>query len=176
MFDHVIFMSKEEIFKVIASDTRRKIIKELSKGSRTPSDLSKILNKNKSTIVEHLSKLKDVGLVEKIRKPGRKWIFYALTERGKDIVSLRTNKIIVILIITFLSLVGSVLSLYNYLRPIYFNRWLVEKSIEAETTEKTNALIIQNPMFLYLSLALFGITIISIISIFLMKKRKIIEV
>jgi DNA-binding transcriptional ArsR family regulator len=169
-------MPNEEVFKVIASDTKRKIIKELSKGSRTPSDLSKILNKNKSTIVEHLDKLKNAGLVEKIEKPGKKWVFYMLTEQGESIVSSRTNKIVIILATTFLSLVGSIFSLFNYLKPIYFNKSLMESTETLPTLKGTGSLIVQNPLYLYLSLILFGITIIGTSAILLMRKRKIVEV
>jgi len=169
-------MSKEEVFKAVASDTKRKIIKELSQGSRTPSDLGKILNKNKSTIVEHLNKLRSVGLVDKTERPGKKWVFYNLTEKGESIVSSKTNRIVIILSITFLSLIGGILSLYNYLKPVYFTRAFAEKSAGISVMGDANNLIMQNPAFLYLSIGLFSATAIGVAGIFLIKKRKILEV
>ena len=68
-------MKENRLLKVLTSDTRRDILKILSNGYRNPSDLSRMLNKNKSTIVEHLDKMLDAGLVYKIEKPGKKWNF-----------------------------------------------------------------------------------------------------
>lgn len=77
----------KNLIKVLSSDTRVEILKELSEKQLTPTDLSKRLGKNKSTIVEHLQVLQDSGLVERNERPGRKFIFYSLTESGRGVAS-----------------------------------------------------------------------------------------
>lgn len=104
-----------DVLKVLAVDTRMDILKELSYGSRTPSDLSKTLGKSDSTIVEHLDALVRSGLVKKIEQPGKKWIFYTLTERGQGILSSKSKRLIIILGISALSIAGGFFSLSKYL-------------------------------------------------------------
>ena len=81
-----------DTLKVMSVDTRIDILKELSNGDRTPSDLGKRLKKSDSTIVEHLNGLIKVGLVKRIEHPGKKWVFYTLTERGKGILSSKSRR------------------------------------------------------------------------------------
>lgn len=72
-----------ETHKVLASETRIEILRELNKGERTPSFLSARLGKNASTIVEHLDKLSEAQMIEKIEERGKKYVFYRLTGKGK---------------------------------------------------------------------------------------------
>lgn len=72
-----------ETHKVLASATRIEILRELNKGERTPSFLSARLGKNASTIVEHLDKLSEAQMIEKIEERGKKYVFYRLTGKGK---------------------------------------------------------------------------------------------
>ncbi len=161
---------EEETLKTLNSETRRKIIKELSSGYRTPSDLSRILRKSKSTIVEHLEKLMNAGLVEKKQRPGRKWVFYSLTDRGERLVSPKTNKIIIILSITLLSILAGSFSLFNYLRqPILLAEPLAEKAVGEGREILIGA---RNPIFLYVSIGLFAVSMIGIISLMLMKRKR----
>lgn len=74
------------IYRALSSDTRIDILNTLLEGERTPTDISSKLNKSKATIVEHLDKLREAELVEKIEVDGRKWVFYKLTPRGKSII------------------------------------------------------------------------------------------
>lgn len=74
------------VYRALSSDTRMEIMNTLLEGERTPTDISSKLNKSKATIVEHLDKLREADLVEKIEVDGRKWVFYKLTPRGKSIV------------------------------------------------------------------------------------------
>lgn len=75
-----------ELYRALSSDTRMEILNTLMEGERTPTDISSKLNKSKATIVEHLDKLREADLVEKIEVDGRKWVFYKLTPRGKSII------------------------------------------------------------------------------------------
>jgi DNA-binding transcriptional ArsR family regulator len=78
-------VADRDILKILAVDTRMDILKELKKGDRTLSDLSRILKKDKSTIMEHLNILAKAELVKRIQNPGKKFVFYALTEKGSNI-------------------------------------------------------------------------------------------
>ena len=77
---------EEEIYKVLSSNTRREILSTLQEGERTPTDISYKLNKSKATIVEHLDKLMEAKLVEKIEADGKKWVFYKLTSKAKSLL------------------------------------------------------------------------------------------
>ena len=99
----------EEILKVLASETRREILKCLSEAKRTPSDLSRILKKQKSTIVEHLEKLVEVGLVERTQKTGEKFVYYSLTDEGRSMVSRRSKNLVIVLGIFILVIIGLVI-------------------------------------------------------------------
>jgi DNA-binding transcriptional ArsR family regulator len=72
----------KDLLKVLNSEAKMNILRELAKGQRTPTDLSKKLGKVKSTVVEHLEELVDLGLVIKSEEPGRKWVFYSLSKQG----------------------------------------------------------------------------------------------
>ena len=75
-----------DVYRALSSGTRMEILNTLLEGDRTPTDISAKLNKSKATIVEHLDKLREADLVEKIEVDGRKWVFYKLTPRGKSII------------------------------------------------------------------------------------------
>jgi DNA-binding transcriptional ArsR family regulator len=103
-----------DVLKVLAVDTRMDILKILGEGARTPSDIGKKLNKSDSTIVEHLELLVKAGLVKKIEQPGKKWVFYTLTDRGQGIISSKSRHLIIILSTSILAVAGSVASFLQY--------------------------------------------------------------
>lgn len=84
MFEKV-KLTYEEI-RALASDTRKDILKRLLKKPHTATRLSKILKKHVTTISEHLDILEEAGLVERIERPGRKWVFYQITQKGRKIL------------------------------------------------------------------------------------------
>lgn len=161
----------KDILKVLVSDTRRDIIKQLSNGSRTPSDLSRMLNKSKSTIVEHLDKLADAGLVEKIERPGGKWVFYSLTKDGESLVPKRSNSILVVLSIVFLSLISGSFSLYAYIMQPFFGQYATQRLPGIETVNDV-LITAKNPMFLYISALLFSVSIVGMFSLIIMKRKR----
>jgi DNA-binding transcriptional ArsR family regulator len=77
--------------KVLSSDTRLKILKELKERPTTVSFLSKTLNKHVTTVSEHLEKLKNAGLIERKQKEGGKFVFYNLTDKGKRVMEPTLN-------------------------------------------------------------------------------------
>ena len=79
-----IVIDKKVLF-ALASETRIEILKNLSKRRMTLTELSERLNMSKTTIKEHLDRLIEAGLVERVNE-SRKWIYYELTEKGRKIL------------------------------------------------------------------------------------------
>ena len=75
-----------DLIKVLASDTRRDILRYLGERPMTVTELSKVLDLRKATVSEHLKKLTDAGLTSR-REDGRLWVYYELTRSGKRIVN-----------------------------------------------------------------------------------------
>lgn len=160
-----------EVLKVLSTETRMNIIKELSQGSRTPSDLGKILNKSDATIVEHLEILCKADLVKKVEQLGKKWVFYTLTERGKGIISSKSRKLVIILATSILALIGSFISFAQY--SVQSGLYVMRTGAE-NLGAGTNAIVtmIQAPYLFYLSVALLAISIIGF-TVYVLKKSKI---
>ncbi len=75
-----------EMHRALSSDTRLGLMRELQARDLTPTDLSTRVGKSKATVVEHLDRLMDAGFVEKKEEAGRKFVFYGLTRKGKEIL------------------------------------------------------------------------------------------
>lgn len=75
-----------DLIKVLASDTRRDILRLLGGRRRTLSELAEALGLKKATILEHLEKLTAADLVRRIDDGERIWIYYELTRRGDRLV------------------------------------------------------------------------------------------
>jgi eight-cysteine-cluster-containing protein len=71
--------------KALAADTRLDILKSLGKRRKMPSELSKELSLAPSTVIEHLSRLEEAGLVRR-EETGHKWIYYNLTVKGESLI------------------------------------------------------------------------------------------
>lgn len=107
--------------KAIVVETRVEILKLLERRPMTASELSRALDKHVTTISEHLELLKDLYLVERIERPGRKWIYYKLTGKGRKILHPGSNKWIMILaLVGFVFITGWFLSTVD----AYPGHWL----------------------------------------------------
>lgn len=101
-------------FESLASETRITLLKTLDIRQMTITELSKNLGLAKSTVHEHLTKMVDSGLVEKI-EDHRKWSYYKLTYKGKRILHPHEMvKIMLLLSTSFLAFVGGVFEVLNY--------------------------------------------------------------
>lgn len=69
--------------QLLSNETRAGILQELDSADKIPTDLSNKLGKSKATVVEHLETLASAGFVEKLATPGKKYVFYRLTRKGK---------------------------------------------------------------------------------------------
>jgi DNA-binding transcriptional ArsR family regulator len=90
-----IVMTQDE-FRVLASTTRIDIMKLLDESQLTVSDVSRRLEMNKATVHEHLNKLIEVGLVKK-EDTTRKWVYYSLTWKGRNLLHPERVKVMVAL-------------------------------------------------------------------------------
>ncbi|MDD3159734.1 MAG: winged helix-turn-helix domain-containing protein [Candidatus ainarchaeum sp.] len=73
-------------FKALSSDSRVNILKQLTNRRMTLSELSNKLDLKSSTIKEHCEILNNANLIKQIDE-GRKWKYYELTNKGKQIIT-----------------------------------------------------------------------------------------
>lgn len=102
-------------FKVLASDTRIAILKELDKRPKTVTELSRELNLTKATVYEHLSKLFDAELIIKDEGARHKWVYYKLSKKGRKIFNPQRIKIEIFFISALLAFVGGILEIYRFI-------------------------------------------------------------
>jgi len=77
--------------RLLQNGTRAGIMNELEGADRIPTDLSSKLGKSKATIVEHLGTLREAGFVERVATPGKKFVYYRLTHKGKAVMIRRAG-------------------------------------------------------------------------------------
>lgn len=164
-------MNKDDLLKIKTSETKMEIIKQLSKGQRTPSDLSRILKKSKSTIVEHLESLIDFGLVIKIERPGKKWVFYSLTKNGYEIIHGRPRISQVILTGSLLSIIcGFIVLLFS--KTLFQQYTITESGLQAVKSPEATLITTPNTYF-YISVIFFAIGILGILFHFYINKVRL---
>jgi len=96
----------KKLLKTLTVDTRTDILKNLEKRPMTASELSRKLDKHVTTVSEHLNVLKKSDLVERVERPGRKWIYYRLTKPGQRIVHPTSYRFVFVFVVAFFALVG----------------------------------------------------------------------
>ncbi|RLF34782.1 MAG: hypothetical protein DRM99_05885 [Thermoplasmata archaeon] len=69
---------------LLSNDFRMQMLIELREADKIPTYFSNKYDKSKSTVSEHLEKLVQAGFVEKIEIPGKKFVYYRITRKGKD--------------------------------------------------------------------------------------------
>ncbi len=99
-------------FKALASETRAGIIKLLRGRNHTLTEMSKKLRLAAPTVKQHLSILKTADFIEELDE-GRKWKYYGLTKKGKNIFLHQTP--INVFIVLGISLFGLVGLLYSFI-------------------------------------------------------------
>ncbi|MBU0635825.1 winged helix-turn-helix domain-containing protein [Candidatus Micrarchaeota archaeon] len=110
-----------ETFKALAGQKRVQILKELGKRRKTQSELAQKIGVSAPTISEHLGLLEKAGLVHAIDE-GRKWKYYSLTQKGKEILHPGESRILVLLgtsLIAFLGVAGLLFGRFSgFLSPL----------------------------------------------------------
>lgn len=74
------------LIKVLASDSRRDILRLLKQRRMTLTELAAALDLKKATVLEHLKRLTDANLIKRIDDE-RLWVYYELTAPGKRVVN-----------------------------------------------------------------------------------------
>lgn len=82
-----------DTLKALSSPTRIAILREALEKESTTTQLSKELEKSKSTVSTHLAKLTEAGLLEKNEVEGRKRVTYESTRKARSIVKGREKKV-----------------------------------------------------------------------------------
>ncbi len=102
-------------FKALASETRAGIIKLLRGRNHTLTEMSKKLKLAAPTVKQHLGILKKADLIEELDE-GRKWKYYCLTRKGKNIFLHEAPiNVFIVLGISLFALVGL---LYSFISMI----------------------------------------------------------
>lgn len=151
-----------ETFKALASDTRLDILKLLDQRQMTVSELGRALNLNKATCFEHLTKLVEAGLVNKL-EDDRKWVYYALTWKGRRILNPEKITFALLLSSSFAALVTGVVTLWFYVKG-HLDVWqetaepegMSIAAVEPQVVTKTH--FVQHDAYLYAAVALFVLT------------------
>lgn len=106
-----------ETFKALASDTRLLVLKALDERQKTLTELSKQLELNKSTLLEHLEKLESAGLVQKVEQDvERKWVYWQLTWKGRRILHPGSIKVALLLSTAIGSIAAGIAALWLWTR------------------------------------------------------------
>ena len=96
----------KKAIKSLSSDTRVDILKSLSRRRKMPSEIAKEFGLAPSTVVEHLKILENSSLIKR-QDTGHKWIYYELTDKGRNLVEPQhAMKFVVILSLGLIIIVG----------------------------------------------------------------------
>ena len=104
----------DKSFKALSADSRIGILKSLNERRRTLSELSQKLDLGNSTIKEHCDILVDAELIRQLDE-GRKWKYYELTQKGKQIISPNLMEEVKVLIVLCLGVfaIGGIIMMFS---------------------------------------------------------------
>ena len=103
----------DKSFKALSADSRINILKSLNERRRTLSELSQKLDLGNSTIKEHCDILVNAELIRQLDE-GRKWKYYELTQKGKQIISpnlMEEVKVLIVLCLGVFAIGGIIMML-----------------------------------------------------------------
>jgi DNA-binding MarR family transcriptional regulator len=72
------------VHRALSNEVRAELLSELSDTEKILTDLSEKVGRSKATTLEHLDKLVEAGLIERVETPGKKFVFYRITRSGKE--------------------------------------------------------------------------------------------
>jgi len=104
----------DKSFKALSADSRISILKSLNERRRTLSELSQKLDLGNSTIKEHCDILVNAELIRQMDE-GRKWKYYELTQKGKQILSPNLMEEVKVLIVLCLGVfaIGGIIMMFS---------------------------------------------------------------
>lgn len=82
-----------ETIRALSSPTRIRILSQSLKSEATTTQLSREIDKSKSTVSSHLETLVNSGLLEKDEEDGRKRVVYRPTKKAEAIVQGKQRKV-----------------------------------------------------------------------------------
>lgn len=99
------------LLKVLASDTRRELLRRLADRRMTVTELARRLDLGKATVSEHLKILREAELVTRHDDPGRLWVYHDLTPRGRRLLDPpeRQGRVRLLVATALLALLGGIL-------------------------------------------------------------------
>ena len=109
----------DKSFKALSADSRISIMKSLNERRRTLSELSQKLDLGNSTIKEHCDILVNAELIRQMDE-GRKWKYYELTQKGKQIITpnlMEEVKVLIVLCFGVFAIGGIIMMLSMGLQP-----------------------------------------------------------
>ena len=113
-----ISIDKKALF-ALASETRIEILRKLDEKRMTLTEMAEELGISKPAVKKHITKLEEVGLIRK-RDEGRKWIYYELTPKGRQILHPESRtKIILMLFSAIVALIGGLFEILRFVsKPV----------------------------------------------------------
>jgi DNA-binding transcriptional ArsR family regulator len=120
----------KKTIKALATESRVNILRALAQRRKMPSELSKELGLAASTIIGHLGILESAELVER-KDTGRKWIYYELTRKGKNLIKpiIPVEFVVVLSLGLILMLFGSMNLTYDYTQSYEYPVITIEKTV-----------------------------------------------
>jgi DNA-binding transcriptional ArsR family regulator len=109
--EHTVTLDKAS-FKALALESRVDILKTLQGRQHTQTELAEALELSVPTIKQHLDALVNASLVER-RDEGRKWVYYALTKKGKAILNPEEAKFWIVLGTLALTVGGAITGFFR---------------------------------------------------------------
>lgn len=179
----------KETLKAIASDTRLNILKSLEKKKKTLSDLSTELKLSNPTIKEHLEVLSKAGIVKK-EESLRKWKYYSLSFKGKQLLKPNETKLFLALMISIIGVIsfGIVMTLISTIggigssnnlkmtedmaQPEMIRSFAIDSSEALATTAKDAPTIVSSININIIILSLLIVVVITIFVLYIKEKNK----
>ena len=155
-------------FKALASETRLDILRSLDGKRLNLKDISNATNLHQVTVHEHLTKLIEVGLVNKIEREGHKWVYYKLSWKGASLMHPENTRITILFSIAFISLFIGIASLLDLL-----GKTAVTTTENGTFGSGSETIHLFQTLSLYTAISCFIVfTILIILSLIKLKKNK----
>ena len=156
--------------KALSSPTRVKILHKILEKEATPTQLSGELDKSKSTISSHLSKLHTAGLVEKDKKEGRKRVCYSPTRKARAIVKGKERRVQFTLASSALSMMVALIAIGSGTQELISSSGsdqavgAMTMAQESAASEAPSTLLNLSPeILLFTGAGLLGVSVVSFI-------------
>lgn len=136
-----------QTLEVLASNTRRDLLKALDKRRKTLTELSNETGIKKPAVLNHLALLIEVGLVFK-GESTNKFIYYELSEKGKGLTkSNNRTKIMVLLASGIVIFFAGIIELYGYIKKATLSSTTEGITTLPETPEHISSTLLYELLF-----------------------------